>query len=76
MLKFQTTPKRREVPREPLDVLDLQEASRLLRLSDKTLRSLAVAGEVPARRVGSQWRFSRRALMAYLEGDTPAGVKP
>jgi excisionase family DNA binding protein len=50
------------------DVLTVEQAAELLQLSTKTLKRLAQAERVPSRRVGNQWRFSRRALM-----DWPAG---
>ncbi len=33
------------------------------------MESLALRDQVPARRIGSQWRFSRSALAAWLAGD-------
>jgi excisionase family DNA binding protein len=50
------------------DVLTVEQAAELLPLSTKTLKRLAQAKRVPSRRVGNQWRFSRRALMDWLAG--------
>jgi excisionase family DNA binding protein len=50
------------------DVLTVEQAAELLQLSTKTLKRLAQAKRVPSRRVGNQWRFSRRALMDWLAG--------
>jgi len=47
----------------------LSEAAELLRVSAEELERLAVRGEVPARRIGSSWRFNRATLMAWLNGD-------
>lgn len=55
--------------KEIFDVLDAMEASALLRIHDVTLRRLAASGEIPARKVGRIWRFSREALLKWLEGD-------
>jgi excisionase family DNA binding protein len=55
---------------EPPDVLTVEQAAELLQLSAKTLKRLAQAGRVPGRRVGNQWRFSRRTLMDWLAGPT------
>jgi excisionase family DNA binding protein len=51
------------------DVLTLSEAAQLLRVGPEELDRLASRSEVPARRIGSHWRFNRTALMAWLNGD-------
>ncbi|HXB64971.1 MAG TPA: helix-turn-helix domain-containing protein [Solirubrobacteraceae bacterium] len=51
------------------EVLTLEEASALLRLPLETLRASAVAGELPGRVFGQEWRFSRSALLAWLAGE-------
>jgi excisionase family DNA binding protein len=56
----------RRPPTPDIDVLDTHDAAALLRVSTKTLLRQAAAGEIPARRVGRQWRFSRSALIAYV----------
>jgi excisionase family DNA binding protein len=56
------------------EVLDLDEAAALLRLPPQTVRGLAESRRIPARRVGNTWRFSRSALLAWLEGDQAGGV--
>jgi len=50
------------------DVLNLEEAAALLRVSTRTLRSHAKAGAVPGAKIGGGWRFSRKLLMRHLEG--------
>ncbi|MGD9694803.1 MAG: helix-turn-helix domain-containing protein [Thermoleophilia bacterium] len=50
------------------EVLDLSEAAALLRVDEAVIRAAAEAGEIPARRLGDQWRLSRRALLAWLGG--------
>ena len=50
-------------------VLTLEEAAGLLRVPVSDLYQLADRGAVPARRIGVVWRFSRAALLAWLEGD-------
>lgn len=55
------------------EVLTLEEAAALLRLAPAAVRARAEAAELPARRFGDEWRFSRAALMAWLgAGDRPA----
>ncbi len=51
------------------DVLTLSEAAELLRVGADELEQLASRDEVPARRIGSSWRFNRDALLAWVNGD-------
>src|SRR5678816_2166046 len=58
-------------------VLTLTEAASLLRVDEKEIVRLAEKKELPARLIGSSWRFSCTGLMAWLEGDwkrTPDAV--
>jgi len=48
-------------------ILNAQEAARLLRAHVETLRRLARKGEIPAFKVGKDWRFQRDALMRWAE---------
>ncbi|PZS38302.1 MAG: hypothetical protein DLM62_14455 [Pseudonocardiales bacterium] len=48
-------------------VLNLAEAADLLRVPDNDLQSLAESGEIPGRQIGSEWRFSRQALLRWLD---------
>jgi excisionase family DNA binding protein len=56
----------------PGQVLTLAEAARLLQLDEAVLEESAAAGELPARRIGGEWRFSRSAVLAWLAGEAPA----
>ncbi|HEX3540763.1 MAG TPA: helix-turn-helix domain-containing protein [Acidimicrobiales bacterium] len=49
-------------------VLTLAELAALLRIDEATVLARAAQGELPGRRFGLQWRFSRRAVFAWLEG--------
>lgn len=49
------------------DVLTLAEAAELLRCHPVTVKRLAIKGEVPAKKVGSLWRFSRQRLMGWIQ---------
>jgi excisionase family DNA binding protein len=51
-------------PRE--DILTLAEAAAYLRTSEAQLADLAADGGVPARRIGGEWRFLRKALDDWL----------
>lgn len=55
------------------DVLTLDEVAGLLKVSSDAVRSRAEQGELPARRFGDDWRFSKLAVFAWLaDGDAPA----
>ena len=56
-------------PNEDPAVMTLEEAAELLRIDPKQMRKLAANGEVPGRKVGSQWRFSRTGLLNWLSGN-------
>src|SRR5262245_46046298 len=51
---------RADPPAAPPDVLTLEEAADLLRLGPAAARQAAEHGEIPGRRIGGRWRFSRR----------------
>jgi excisionase family DNA binding protein len=51
-------------------ILDCFDAAKLCRLSPATMRKLADTGKIPARRLGLQWRFSRKALIAWCAGES------
>lgn len=55
----------------PDDILSLEEASRLLKLSVRTTQKLVASGKLPMRRAGHQWRVRRGALLAWLDGRDP-----
>jgi excisionase family DNA binding protein len=48
------------------DVLTIEQLAELLQVDEKTVRSLATKGELPGRKVGRQWRFSRQAVLDWL----------
>lgn len=48
------------------EILDIKEASELLRVGVRTMYNLAQKGLVPARKIGGRWRFSKSSLMALF----------
>lgn len=48
------------------DVLTLGEAAAVLRISESGARALAASGELPARKVGQQWRIGREVLREFI----------
>lgn len=51
------------------DILNVEEAADFLGFNVYTIREKARLGEIPARKVGREWRFSRRALLHHVEGE-------
>lgn len=49
------------------DVLNAKEAAEFLGVNPYTIREKARSGEIPGRKIGSNWRFSRRQLLKWLE---------
>ena len=64
----------REMPRD--EVLTLPEVAALLRLEPDAIQTRAERGDLPGRRFGDAWRFSKLAVLAWLaDGDTGAGPR-
>ena len=53
-------------PYDPPEVLNPAQAADLLQLEQKLVIELAEAGQLPGRKLGANWRFSRAALVAWL----------
>jgi excisionase family DNA binding protein len=63
----------RAVPSRQPDVLTAEQLAELLQVDVKTVRSLAARGELPGRRIGRHWRFSREAVLEWLATPTRKG---
>jgi excisionase family DNA binding protein len=48
------------------EVLTAAETATFLRVEPAAVEALAESGELPARRIGGDWRFSRRAVLDWL----------
>ena len=57
-------------------VLTLAQLAALLRIDEATVLARAAQGDLPGRRFGLQWRFSRRAVFAWLEGSDSSRPGP
>jgi excisionase family DNA binding protein len=56
------------------EVLTAEQAAELMQVERDVIERLAEAGELPARRLAGQWRFSRAALLDWLAaGAGPVG---
>src|SRR5215212_11475185 len=53
-------------PAVPTDVLTLEQTADLLQVEADAVRDLAEEGELPGRRIGEEWRFSRHAVIRWL----------
>jgi excisionase family DNA binding protein len=53
------------------EVLTVDEAAELLQVEPGDVSALAEAGELPGRKIGEEWRFLRRAVLAWLGGGAP-----
>ena len=42
------------------------QLAELLQVDEETVVKLAERGELPARKLGEEWRFSRSAILAWL----------
>ena len=52
-------------PKMP-EVLTIREVAKYLRIKERTVYNLAQKGEIPAFKVGRQWRFLRNNLLAFI----------
>lgn len=50
------------------DIMKPEEAARYLRISKPTLYKLIRNGEIPAKKIGNQWRVSKTVLDEIVKG--------
>jgi excisionase family DNA binding protein len=50
------------------DVLTLDEVATLLRVPSDAVERRVAGGDMPGRRLGDDWRFSREAVLDWLSG--------
>ena len=53
-------------PYEPPEVMNVEQAAQFLQIEEKIVVELAEAGTLPGKKLGTLWRFSRDALVAWL----------
>jgi excisionase family DNA binding protein len=56
-------------PVQELEVLTLEQLASLLELDVEAVRALAEQGDLPGRKLGEDWRFSRAAILEWLGGE-------
>jgi excisionase family DNA binding protein len=55
-------------PYDPPEVMNAEQAGQFLQIAEDVVVTMAEAGKLPGRKLGSAWRFSRAALVAWLAG--------
>ncbi len=53
-------------PYDPPEVMNVEQAAQFLQVEEPVVVELAEAGQLPGRKLGTQWRFSRDALVEWL----------
>jgi len=53
-------------PYDPPEVMNADQAGQFLQIDEAVVTEMAEAGKLPGRKLGSVWRFSRAALVAWL----------
>jgi hypothetical protein len=53
------------------EVMTAGETAALLKLDEPAVLAAAQGGDLPARQIDGNWRFSRSAILAWLAGDVP-----
>lgn len=48
------------------EILNIEEAAALLGVSAKTFNKVLHSEEIPARKIGREWKFSRQALIDWV----------
>ena len=51
---------------DPPEVMNAEQAAQFLQIEEVAVIELAESGQLPGRKLGSVWRFSRAALVAWL----------
>jgi excisionase family DNA binding protein len=51
---------------QPKEVLTIEEAAELLGVSIKTFNKVLHSESLPGRKIGREWKFSRRALIDWI----------
>jgi excisionase family DNA binding protein len=54
------------------EIVDVAGAAALLGVSKTAIYGLLKKGELPARKIGKEWRFTRKNLLAYVGSVTTA----
>jgi excisionase family DNA binding protein len=58
------------IPAHAVEVMTAAEVAELLRSDETTVTEMADRGDLPGRKLGEEWRFSRAAMLDWLAGTT------
>lgn len=58
------------------DILTLKEVAALLKVAEKTVYTLSQRGDLPAFKVGGQWRFKLTDINGWIDAQKAAAAKP
>jgi excisionase family DNA binding protein len=58
-------------PYDAPEVMNAEQAAQFLQLTEQVVLELAESGELPGRKLGNHWRFSRAAVIAWLSTPEP-----
>ncbi|QDV09018.1 Helix-turn-helix domain protein [Planctomycetes bacterium Poly30] len=53
---------------QDIEILNIEEAAALLGVSVKTFNKVLRSEDIPARKIGREWKFSRQALIDWVGG--------
>ena len=56
-------------PAQELEILTPAQLAGLLQVDEETVIAMAERRELPGRKLGDEWRFSREAILAWLAED-------
>jgi excisionase family DNA binding protein len=59
---------------DPPEVMNAEQAAQFLQVEEAAVIELAEAGQLPGKKLGSAWRFSRAALVAWLSQPEATGA--
>jgi len=51
------------------EILTVEECAKYLKTSISTIYRLAQEGKIPATKVGNQWRFRKKKINEWLDGE-------
>lgn len=65
---------KKEVIKLDHEILNLEEAAEYLRMNPEVFRRMVKKGEIPGRKIGRLWKFSKQLLQKFVEGGNNESV--
>ena len=63
---FEQTSRQQRLAEMDEEILDVNRAAKILGVSSRTVYNMARQGQIPATRVGREWRFARKTLIDWV----------